>query len=131
MKHMDEGRFDLAWGGIAGLSVALPAMWTDASRRGFTLDDIVRWMSTAPAALAGLSARAGALEAGREASFVVFDPDADFAVTPDKLHYRHRISPYVGQTMRGVVQGTWLRGEPVYRDGDFVSHARGRELRLC
>ena len=131
MKRMEEGRFDLAWGGIAGLSVALPVLWTDAVQRGFALDDIARWMSAAPAALAGLDAQAGALEAGREANFTVFDPEAEFAVTPDKLHFRHRISPYVGELMHGVVQATYLRGEPVYRAGDFVSHARGRELKLC
>ena len=131
MKRMEEGRFDLAWGGIAGLSVALPVVWTDAVQRGFALDDIARWMSAAPAALAGLDAQAGALEAGREANFVAFDPEAEFAVTSDKLHFRHRISPYVGEGLRGVVQATYLRGEPVYRAGDFVSRARGRELKLC
>ena len=131
MKRMEEGRFDLAWGGIAGLSVALSAVWTDAVQRGFALDDIARWMSAAPAALAGLEAQAGALEPGREASFAVFDPEAEFAVTSDKLHFRHRISPYVGEALRGVVQATYLRGEPVYRAGDFVSRPRGRELKLC
>jgi allantoinase len=131
MKRLADGRFDLAWGGIASLSVALPVLWTDASRRGFSLDDIVRWMSTAPAALAGLSARAGVLEAGREANFIVFDPDTEFVVTPDRLHYRHAISPYLGETLHGVVEATYLRGEPVYANGTFVSAPRGGELRLC
>ena len=131
MKHADDGRFDLAWGGIASLSVALPVVWTDASRRGFSLDDIARWMSAAPAALAGLNARAGVLQAGREANFVVFDPEAQFVVAPERLHYRHPISPYLGETLRGVVEATYLRGEPVYRTGEFISGARGRELRLC
>jgi allantoinase len=131
MKHAEDGRFDLAWGGIASLSVALPVVWTDASRRDFSLEDIARWMSTAPAALAGLGARAGALEAGREANFVVFDPEAEFAVAPERLHYRHAISPYAGETLRGVVEATYLRGEPVYANGEFVSAPRGRELRLC
>ena len=131
MKRREQGRFDLAWGGIAGLSVALPVMWTDAARRGFALDDIARWMSAKPAALAGLSARAGVLEAGREASFVVFDPDAESVVTPEKLHYRHAISPYIGERMRGVVEATYLRGEAVYKAGEFISFPRGRELTLC
>jgi allantoinase len=131
MKRLDAGRFDLAWGGIASLSLALPVVWTDASRRGFGLGDVARWMSSAPAALAGLSARAGALGAGREANFVVFDPDAEFTVTADKLHYRHAVSPYMGEKLKGVVAATYLRGEPVYRDGSFVAGARGREVRLC
>ena len=131
MKHLDEGRFDLAWGGIASLSVALPVVWTGASRRGFTLDDIARWMSSAPAALAGLAPRAGSLAAGREANFVVFDPESEFTVTPERLHYRHPISPYLGETLHGVVEATYLRGRPVYADGTFDSAPRGRELTLC
>jgi allantoinase len=106
-------------------------VWTGAVQRGFALEDVARWMAAAPAALAGLDAQAGVLEAGREANFVVFDPEAEFAVTADKLHFRHRVSPYVGETLRGVVQATYLRGEPVYRAGDFVARARGHELKLC
>jgi allantoinase len=131
MKRLEEGRFDLAWGGIASLSVALPVVWTDAARRGFGLEDIARWMSAAPAALAGLSSRIGSLEAGRAANFVVFSPEAEFVVTSGTLHYRHAISPYMGETLRGVVDATYLRGEPVYRAGEFISAPRGRELRLC
>jgi allantoinase len=131
MKRLDEGRFDLAWGGIASLSVALPVVWTDASSRGFTLEHIARWMSAAPAALAGFSDRIGSLAPGHEANFTVFDPEAVFTVTPDKLHYRHAISPYMGERLRGVVEATYLRGEPVYREGNFISSPRGRELTLC
>jgi allantoinase len=131
MKLLDTGRFDLAWGGIASLSVALSVVWTDASQRGFSLDHIARWMSAAPAALAGMSARAGLLDAGREANFVVFNPEAEFVVTPELLHFRHPISPYVGETLRGVVEATCLRGELVYRAGEFISSPRGRELRVC
>ena len=131
MKRLDEGRFDLAWGGIPSLSVALSVVWTDAVRRGFSLDDVARWMSATPAALAGLSDRAGALQAGLKADFVVFDPDAEFVVTPECLHYRHAISPYLGETLRGVVEATYLRGEPVFLSGAFISGARGRELTLC
>ena len=130
MKCVEEGRFDLAWGGIASLSVALSVMWTGAVQRGFTIQDIARWMSSSPAALAGLSDRVGSLEAGREATFVVFNPESEFVVTPDRLHFRHAISPYMGETLRGVVEATYLRGEPVYQAGKFISGARGRELRL-
>ena len=141
MKRLDEGRFDLAWGGIASLSVALAAVWTGAARRGFKLDDIARWMSSAPAALAGFSDRAGALCLGRDASFVVFDPNAEFIVATDDLHTRHAISPYVGERLKGRVQATYLRGEPVHQfDGEqrkvaddppkFACIALGREQRL-
>ena len=130
MKREDTGRFDLAWGGIASLSLAPSVIYTECCHRGFTLDDIVRWMSSAPAALAGISHRAEALEAGRDANFLIFDTDAEFIVTTDKLHYRHAISPYLNETLRGVTRATYLRGEAVYREGSFVLKPSGREVTL-
>jgi allantoinase len=131
MKRLDEGRFDLAWGGIASLSVALPVVWTEAQRRGFTVEDVVRWMSAGPATLAGMQDRAGELAAGCNANFVVFDPEAEFEVKPERLHFRHPVSPYVGERLRGVVEATYLRGEPVWSAAGFDSRMRGQELRLC
>jgi allantoinase len=131
MKRTDAGRFDLAWGGIASLSVALSAMHTECHQRGFTLDHLVRWMSTAPAALAGISNQAGSLEVGREANFILFDTETTHTITAAKLHYRHAISPYLGQTLRGIVKATYLRGEPIYRAGNFAAKPSGRELALC
>jgi allantoinase len=87
-------------------------------------------MSSAPAALAGISHRAGVLEAGRDADFVIFDTDAEFTVTADKLHYRHAISPYLNEKLHGAVKATYLRGEAVYREGRFPSKPFGRELTL-
>jgi allantoinase len=130
MKREDSGRFDLAWGGIASLSLALSVIHTECLDRAFTLDDIVRWMSSAPAALAGISDRAGALKPGRDANFIVFDTDAEFIVTADRLHYRHTISPYLNETLRGVVKATYLRGETVYREGSFAPKPSGREVTL-
>lgn len=131
MKRLDEGRFDLAWGGIACLSVALPVIWTEAQHRGFAVEDVARWMSVGPAKLAGMSQRAGAIAVGREANFVVFDPDAQFEVNPERLHFRHAVLPYVGTKLKGVVEATYLRGEPVWSMAGFDSRVRGRELRLC
>lgn len=126
----DEGRFDLAWGGIASLSVALPVIWTECVKRGFSLDDLVRWMSSAPASLAGISGQAGAIAAGRDANFVVFDPEAEFTVKPHTLHYRHPVSPYMGETLQGRVIATYLRGEPVFEQGKLVGAPSGHELAL-
>ena len=130
MKRADSGRFDQAWGGIASLSLALSIIHTDSTRRGDTLDDIARWMSSAPAALAGIAHNAGALQPNRDASFIIFDTEAEFTVTPDKLHYRHTVSPYLGETLRGAVKATYLRGEPVYQQGVFAPSPSGREVKL-
>jgi allantoinase len=128
MKRLSEGNFRTAWGGIASLSVALPLMWTEASSRGFTLLDIARWMAAAPAHLAGCDTRKGRIAAGYDADFAVFDPDREIVVTKERLHYRHPVSPYMGETLRGVVMATYLRGEPVFADGEFPGKLAGREL---
>jgi allantoinase len=127
MKRLDEGNFRTAWGGIASLSLALPLVWTEASWRGFTLLDLARWMSEAPARLAGCEARKGRIAAGYDADFVVFHPDREFIVTEERLHYRHLVSPYLGETLRGVVKATYLRGNPVFADGEFLGKPCGRE----
>lgn len=129
MKKMDEGLFNTAWGGIASLSVALPVMWTDCVKREFSLVDLCRWMCAAPAALAGLSGRVGTLEAGCDANFVVFDDRGGFAVKPEDLYYRHKISPYMGERLRGAVKATYLRGERVFDGAEFESTPRGQEYR--
>ena len=127
---MEEGRFDLAWGGIASLSVALPVIWSECHSRGFTLDHLVRWMSSSPAKLAGIGDQAGALLPGRSANFVVFDPNATFEIELDKLHYRHTVSPYLGETLHGVVHATYLRGKAVFQNGSVTGASQGRELAL-
>lgn len=129
MKKQGEGDFCSAWGGIASLSMALPVMWNEARERGFSLTDIARWMAEAPAQLAGCGARKGRIAAGYDADFVVFDPEAEFTVTEDRLHHRHAVSPYMGEKLRGLVKRTYLRGQLVFQDGEFVGEAAGREFR--
>jgi allantoinase len=127
MKQLAGGNFRTAWGGIASLSVALPLMWTEASSRGFTLLDLTEWMAAAPARLAGCGTRKRRIAAGCDADFVVFDPDGEFIVTEERLHYRHPVSPYLGEKLRGVVKATYLRGNPVFAGGEFPGEPGGRE----
>lgn len=129
-KGEEVGRFDEAWGGIASLSTALSVLWTQASQRGVSLTDLSRWTSTAPAQLAGLATEVGSIEPGKHANLVAFDTEATFTLTEEMLHYRHKVSPYLGQTLRGRVRTTWLRGERVFSEGEFAGSPRGREYAL-
>jgi len=130
MKRRDEGHFRSAWGGIASLSVALPVVHTEANKRGFALTDIARWMSEGPAKLAGCEVRKGRIAAGYDADLVIFDPESEFVVSEDRLHYHHPVSPYLGEELRGVVRATYLRGRLVFRDGEFPGEPVGREYRV-
>jgi allantoinase len=112
LKKRESGDFGAAWGGIGSLQVALPAVWTAARRRGRTLADVARWMATAPAGLAGLPGK-GAIEPGRDADLVAFDPDAAFTVRGAGLEHRSPLTPYEGRVLAGAVRQVWLRGQPV------------------
>jgi allantoinase len=128
MKLRDGGDFVRAWGGIASLQLGAAAVWRDARERGYTPAHLAGWMSAAPARLAGLHARKGAIAPGCDADLAVFDPDAEFLVEPSRLFHRHPLSPYVGSVLPGVVTQTWLRGAKVYQDGEIVGAPRGRVL---
>jgi allantoinase len=129
MKRLAEGSFRTAWGGIASVSVALPVMYTEASERGFTLSDIARWMAEAPAKLAACHMRKGRIAAGYDADFVVFEPEDEFVLSEKQLRYRHAVSPYLGEKLRGVVKSTYLRGKLVFGDGEFPGEPMGLEYR--
>ena len=135
MKHHESGRFDQAWGGVASLGLALSVIWTGLHQRGGGLELLAKWLTAEPARLAGLTGRKGALAAGCDADIVVLDPEAEWTVRESDLHFRHKISPYLGAQLRGRVMETYLRGECVFRDGNLVgslavgSHAHGQELR--
>ncbi|MFD8021340.1 allantoinase AllB [Streptomyces lavendulae] len=113
---LKTGDFATAWGGISSLQLGLPAIWTEARKRGRTLEEVARWMSTAPAAIAGLAAK-GAIEAGRDADFAVLAPEETFTVDPAHLHHRNQVTAYAGKTLHGVVKSTWLRGTQIADHG--------------
>ncbi|MFB7991615.1 allantoinase AllB [Streptomyces sp. NPDC056002] len=119
--------FATAWGGISGLQLSLSAIWTEARRRGHSLDDVVRWMSARTSELVGLDDRKGAVAVGRDADFAVLAPEETFTVDPAELQHRNRVTAYAGKTLHGVVKSTWLRGERIVAEGEFTAPA-GRLL---
>ena len=129
MKRLGERNFRTAWGGISSLSLELPVMWTEARGRGFTLADIARWMAEGPARLAGCESRKGRIAKGLDADFVVFEPEAEFVATEERLSYRHRVSPYLGERLQGVIKATYLRGNCVFANGEYPGEPGGHELR--
>jgi len=124
MKLREQGDFMKAWGGISSLQLRLPVMWTEANARGFDLTQMVEWLCAAPARQVGFKLK-GKIEEGRDADIVIWNPEREFTVAPSTLHHRHKLTPYAGETLRGVVEKTFLRGQIVYDDG-VLSGPRGR-----
>jgi allantoinase len=128
MKLREAGDFMRAWGGIASLQLGAAAVWRNARERGYTPAHLAAWMAAAPARLAGLQTRKGAIAPGMDADLAVFDPDSEFLVEPGRLFHRHPLSPYVGSVLPGVVTQTWLRGARAFDRGEIVGPPRGRTL---
>ncbi|MBC8070303.1 MAG: allantoinase AllB [Deltaproteobacteria bacterium] len=110
----EHGDFHAAWGGIASLQLGLASLWQEAHARGIPATELFTWCSARPAAFAGLSTRKGAIAPGLDADLIAWEPDDVRTLAADELRFRHRISPYVGRSLRGEVRCTWLRGAIVY-----------------
>ena len=128
LKVPERGDFMEAWGGISSLQLGLSTIWTEASARGFSISELARWMSSRPAALIGQSGRKGSIRVGADADLVAWDPDESFIVEASDLHHRHKVSPYVGRTVRGRVHHTWLRGTKIASRGTILTGPTGRPL---
>ena len=123
LKAEGGGDFGVAWGGIASVQLALPAVWTEARDRGHSLADVVGWMARGPADRVGLTHK-GRIEVGADADLVRFVPDEPMTVDAASLHHRNPVCADDGRQLTGVVRETWLRGRPVDE-----AAPRGRLLR--
>jgi allantoinase len=123
LKRFDIGDFGVAWGGIASLQISLSAVWSEAKRRGYSLNDVVRWMAENPAREVGLNTK-GHIALGYAADLAVFAPDEAFVVDVAKLQHKNPVSAYDGRPLAGVVRSTWLAGKRIDLDED----PRGRLL---
>jgi len=128
MKLPAERDFLRAWGGIASLQLSLPAVWTQAALRGYATHHMAVWLCRNPARLAGLEKRKGTIAVGNDADLVIWNSAAEFAVDPAQLHHRHKITPYTGRPLTGVVETTFLRGRKIFNRGEFCPGPLGRVL---
>ncbi|HSL53150.1 MAG TPA: allantoinase AllB [Pyrinomonadaceae bacterium] len=128
MKLRESGDFMKAWGGIASLQLRLPVVWTEARRRGFSLLDVTRWLCANPARQVSLSPQKGSIAAGRDADLIIWNPDQPLTVSPSSLQHRHKLTPYTGEILNGVVQQTFLRGRKIYDGDQFLNAPLGHML---
>jgi len=120
--------FFRVWGGISGVQSTLPALLEEGyHRRQLTLPRIARLTATAPAQRFQL-ANKGSIEIGMDADLTLVDLTAGFTLNAEDLYQKHRISPYIGRSFRGVVRRTLLRGQTIF-DGTPTVLARGRLVR--
>lgn len=131
LKKLDEGDFLGAWGGISSLQLGLSVLYTHVRERKLSLGRMCQWNCRAPAALAGLSGFKGQLDVGFDADVVLWDDRASFTVDGAALKHRHKVTPYAGQTLFGVVHATFVGGREAYdRALGLAARPHGRFLEV-
>lgn len=123
LKDVENGDFGVAWGGISSVQLGLSLIWTEARRRGISLETVIDWMATRPARRNRMQHK-GQLALGFDADLAVFAAEDAYVVDAGKLRHRNPITPYDGKAVSGVVRRTFVRGHEV----DFETPS-GRLLR--
>ena len=120
LKEIESGDFIKAWGGISSIQFALPALWTASGKHGCSLNQIAKWLSERPAVLPGLENKKGKIQKEYDADFVVWDPEKTFTVTKENIYHKHKITPYLDETLYGVVEQTWISGKKLFDSNKFL-----------
>jgi dihydropyrimidinase len=112
--------FDRISNGAPGIETLLAIVYSQGVARGrFSIERLVDLLATTPAQLFGLE-RKGAIEVGRDADLVLFDPTERRTLHAASLHQTSDYTPYEGMALAGAVVGVLVRGDYVVRDGRFV-----------
>jgi len=127
IKEMATGNLQKAWGGIAGLQFLLPASWT-ALREMMPIDKFIPLITSHPAAFAGLGQRKGQIAVGYDADLLIWSADEKMKVEVADILFRHKISPYLGCTLSGVVKQTIVNGETVFNHNSIINKNKGEWL---
>ena len=128
MKRLESGNFAEAWGGIPSIQLTLAIMCTLARKRKLSLDKVSYLLSARPAEFLGLESRKGSIREGFDADIVIWNPEQRFEVTADGLHFRHKVSPYVGHTLYGEVITTIVNGSIAFKNNTTSDIPHGKTV---
>ncbi len=125
-ERYEQGK-DNVWeggGGVTGIQSMLPAVITEGvHKRGMSWELVVKLMSSNPARIFGIYPQKGAILPGSDADFTVIDPDVEWTLKADDLHYRYKGSPYAGCNFKGRVSATLVRGKVVFENANIIAPA--------
>ena len=113
--HRDEKNieFALAASGIIGFETAFSLAVTNLTDDA---DTLAKLLSVNPASIIGKPG--GAIKEGAPADITITDMDAEYVLTEKSIVSRSKNTPFIGQTLRGVVTHTIVDGKLVYDGGN-------------
>lgn len=126
LKEIKSGNFKMAWGGIASIQMSLSAVWTKAKVKDFGIEEVSKWMSTNVARFLGLDHKKGRIAIGYDADLVVWNPEEEYVLEANDVFHRHKVSPYIGERLNGVVKETYVAGHLVFNNGVIEQRGKGK-----
>ena len=126
-KKWGEKDFRKIPNGCAGIENMYPYILSEANKGHISFSKAVEVCATNVAKIFGLSHKKGAVEVGRDADIVVYDPKAKAVVANKKMHGATDHTIWEGVSLKGYPEQTWSRGKLVFKDGKFLgSKGAGR-----
>jgi len=119
IKEMESGNLQKAWGGIAGLQFLLTASWTSLKAK-MPLEKVIPLLTEKPAEFLQIDREKGFIKEGHDADFTIWSPEENFIVKEESIFHKHKMSPYAGKKLYGVVHQTIVNGITVYQDKKII-----------
>ncbi len=109
--------------GCDGVETRYPYLLSEANKGNISFEKVVETCCTNPARIFGCSPQKGTVAVGSDADLVIYDPAKEVTVTNDILHSKIDHTVWEGTKLTGYPVQTYVRGELVYRDGQFLGSA--------
>ena len=126
VKEIESGNLKKAWGGIAGIQFLLSASWT-ALKDTMSLEAFIPLVTSHPASFI-MADKKGTLKVGYDADIVIWNPEETSTIQETDILFKHKISPYIAQTLNGVIIETIVMGETVYKNKIITNKNKGQWL---
>jgi dihydroorotase len=98
--------------GMIGLELCVPLMLMLVEKGAFTMARMVDALTRAPAKVASLPAPS--IKEGARADLALVDPNRSWTIEPSRLRTKSKNTPFLGQTVKGMVLATIVGGQVVF-----------------
>jgi allantoinase len=123
LKEIESGNLQKAWGGIAGIQFLLSGSWT-ALQNEMTIEQFIPLVTSQPAKFIQAKNK-GELKVGYDADIVIWNHSESKLIEEKDIYFKHKISPYIGKTLNGVVIETIVNGETVFANHQIKNKNKG------
>lgn len=118
-KDWGKNDFTKIPNGCAGVENLYPYILSAANNGKITFNRAVELCSFNPAKIFGCTEK-GSIAVGKDADVVIYDPNKDFTISVNNMHSDYDHTIWEGKTLHGYPVQTYVRGNLVYDNGEFV-----------